>query len=87
MTMAWRDSVVAYIRAEARPVDKFGHQPRVYALAVSKAPSTARQRPTPLRSHRSDTRSDSPAACIHAARAKPRLITFSFHGNNVHYRL
>jgi uncharacterized protein len=31
---AWRDSVVAYIRDEARPVDKFGHQPRLYALAV-----------------------------------------------------
>jgi uncharacterized protein len=31
---AWRDSVVAYIRGEARPVDKFGHQPRLYALAV-----------------------------------------------------
>jgi len=30
----WRDSVVAYIRAEALPVDKFGHQPRVYAQAV-----------------------------------------------------
>jgi uncharacterized protein len=24
---------VAYIRAEAKPVDKFGHQPRLYALA------------------------------------------------------
>jgi uncharacterized protein len=30
----WRESVVAYIRAEALPMDKFGHQPRVYALAV-----------------------------------------------------
>jgi uncharacterized protein len=30
---AWRDRVVAYIRVEARPEDKFGHQPRVYALA------------------------------------------------------
>ena len=29
----WRESVVAYIRAEAQPVDKFGHQPRLYALA------------------------------------------------------
>jgi uncharacterized protein len=29
----WRQSVVDYIRAEARPVDKFGHQPRLYALA------------------------------------------------------
>jgi uncharacterized protein len=35
MTAAtWRDSVAAYIRAEALPVDKFGHQPRVYALSV-----------------------------------------------------
>ena len=32
--LAWRDSVAAYIRAEALPVDKFGHQPRVYELAV-----------------------------------------------------
>jgi uncharacterized protein len=31
---AWRDSITAYIRAEALPVDKFGHQPRLYALAV-----------------------------------------------------
>jgi uncharacterized protein len=31
----WRESVVAYIRAEARPVDKFGHQPRLYALATT----------------------------------------------------
>jgi uncharacterized protein len=31
--MSWRESVVAYIRAEALPVDKFGHQPRLYALA------------------------------------------------------
>jgi uncharacterized protein len=29
----WRESVIAYIRAEARPVDKFGHQPRLYAIA------------------------------------------------------
>ncbi len=31
---AWRESVVAYIRAEAQPVDKFGHQPRLYVLAT-----------------------------------------------------
>jgi uncharacterized protein len=31
--MGWRESVVAYIRAEAQPADKFGHQPRLYALA------------------------------------------------------
>jgi uncharacterized protein len=30
----WRESVVVYIRAEAQPADKYGHQPRVYALAV-----------------------------------------------------
>ena len=29
----WRASVEAYIRAEALPEDKFGHQPRLYALA------------------------------------------------------
>jgi uncharacterized protein len=29
----WRESVIAYIRAEAQPKDKFGHQPRLYALA------------------------------------------------------
>lgn len=29
----WRESVIEYIRAEARPADKFGHQPRLYALA------------------------------------------------------
>jgi uncharacterized protein len=31
--LPWRDAVVAYIRAEAQPEDKFGHQPRLYALA------------------------------------------------------
>ena len=30
----WRESVVAYIRDAALPVDKFGHQPRLYALAT-----------------------------------------------------
>ncbi len=30
----WRESVMAYIRAEALPADKFGHQPRLYALAT-----------------------------------------------------
>src|SRR3984957_4838463 len=29
----WRESVIAYIRAEAMPADKFGDQPRLYALA------------------------------------------------------
>jgi uncharacterized protein len=30
----WRKLVVDYIGAEAQPADKFGHQPRLYALAV-----------------------------------------------------
>jgi len=33
MTATWREAVVEYIRAEAKPEDKFGHQPRLYALA------------------------------------------------------
>ena len=33
----WRSSIVEFIRAEAQPVDKFGHQPRLYALAVQLA--------------------------------------------------
>ncbi len=32
--MNWRSSVIDYIRREARPADKFGHQPRLYALSV-----------------------------------------------------
>jgi uncharacterized protein len=28
----WREAVVEYIRREAKPVEKFGHQPRLYAL-------------------------------------------------------
>ena len=35
MSALWRDAVADYIRAEALPVDKFGHQPRLYALACS----------------------------------------------------
>ena len=34
MSQNWRSSVIAYIRSEARPADKFGHQPRLYALAT-----------------------------------------------------
>ena len=34
MTHDWRSSVIAYIRTEAKPVDKFGHQPRLYRLAT-----------------------------------------------------
>jgi uncharacterized protein len=30
--MSFRSSLEEYIRKEARPVDKFGHQPRLYAL-------------------------------------------------------
>ena len=37
---AWRESVEAFIRAEAMPVDKFGHQPRLYALTTQIAAST-----------------------------------------------
>jgi uncharacterized protein len=32
--VSWRESVIEYIRAEAKPADKFGHQPRLYALAT-----------------------------------------------------
>lgn len=31
-TQPWRTAVIEYIRREAQPVDKFGHQPRLYAL-------------------------------------------------------
>ena len=34
MAASWREKVVAYLRAEALPLDKFGHMPRLYALAV-----------------------------------------------------
>jgi uncharacterized protein len=37
----WRASVVAYVRAEAQPQDKFGHQPRLYALAERIAAESA----------------------------------------------
>ncbi|MGA8044395.1 MAG: HD domain-containing protein [Terracidiphilus sp.] len=32
MPSGWRESVVEYIRSQAIPADKFGHQPRLYAL-------------------------------------------------------
>ncbi|MGO9339686.1 MAG: HD domain-containing protein [Terracidiphilus sp.] len=41
MAVGWRESVVEYIRAEAQPVDKFGHQPRLYALACRVGEGTA----------------------------------------------
>ncbi len=28
----WRDALIEYLRQEAKPVEKFGHQPRLYAL-------------------------------------------------------
>jgi uncharacterized protein len=31
----WRTAVVSYIEVEAKPQDKFGHQPRLYALATA----------------------------------------------------
>ncbi|WP_109487871.1 HD domain-containing protein [Occallatibacter savannae] len=34
MSPTWRARVVDYIRAEATPADKYGHQPRVYSLAT-----------------------------------------------------
>ena len=37
----WRRSVQDYLRAEALPKDKFGHQPRLYALACRIGQGTA----------------------------------------------
>jgi len=34
---AWRAAVIEYIQREARPVDKYGHQPRLYALTAKLA--------------------------------------------------
>jgi uncharacterized protein len=31
-TYAWRSALAAYIREQASPVEKYGHQPRLYAL-------------------------------------------------------
>jgi uncharacterized protein len=41
VAVGWRESVVDYIRAEAQPEDKFGHQPRLYALARRVGEGTA----------------------------------------------
>ena len=30
--MEWREALAQYVRREARPVEKYGHQPRLYAL-------------------------------------------------------
>ena len=32
MDAAWREAIAAYIEREARPIEKYGHQPRLYAL-------------------------------------------------------
>ena len=32
MIVGWRDALIEYLRQEAKPVEKFGHQPRLYAL-------------------------------------------------------
>jgi uncharacterized protein len=37
----WRDALAEYIRAEATPADKYGHQPRLYALAARIGQGTA----------------------------------------------
>ena len=37
MTPSWRQQLADYIRAQAQPVDKFSHQPRLYALACELA--------------------------------------------------
>ena len=39
MSPNWRQQLADYIRAQAQPVDKFSHQPRLYALACELAPS------------------------------------------------
>ena len=31
---AWRTAIAEYIRREAQPADKYGHQPRLYALTL-----------------------------------------------------
>lgn len=33
LSLNWRSAVIDYIRAQARPADKFSHQARLYALA------------------------------------------------------
>jgi len=39
----WRARVIAYIETEAQPADKFGHQPRLYALTQTIAAAEASQ--------------------------------------------
>ena len=35
----WRSTLAGYIRAQAKPIDKYSHQPRLYALACQLATS------------------------------------------------
>ena len=42
---AWRESVITYIRTEAQPADKFGHQPRLYALTSASSSAIALRTP------------------------------------------
>ena len=37
MNPSWRQQLADYIRIQAQPVDKFSHQPRLYALACELA--------------------------------------------------
>ena len=32
MTASWRDALIAFIKEQARPIEKYGHQPRLHAL-------------------------------------------------------
>jgi uncharacterized protein len=32
--VSYRDAIADYVRSQARPVDKYGHQPRLYALTI-----------------------------------------------------
>lgn len=34
-TDRWRSAVIDYIRREAQPIEKYGHQPRLYALTLA----------------------------------------------------
>jgi uncharacterized protein len=34
-TGRWRSAVIDYIRREAQPIEKYGHQPRLYALTLA----------------------------------------------------
>jgi uncharacterized protein len=38
--MSWRDELVSYLREQANPAHKYGHQPRLYALTLQIAAMT-----------------------------------------------